>query len=261
VPIPQIIPGTQISPAQSDIFTVLGQFFQAVMPAGTKIMQGQANRVPEPKETNYLVMWPTMFNRLATNVRSGTYVSMIGSITGDVLTITSLVSYSGIGVGGIGIMPIGGQDLLIGAAVSGPSVADGTIITGQTGDYTYTVSPAQTLPPGSIMAAGAEIIEQDADAVVQIDVHGPLSLDNAQTISTLFRDPYATTFFATVSDLIVPLYADDPRQTPFINGEQQYENRYTVTAHMQVNQQVAIPMQYMDDVRVAALHAATSYPA
>ncbi|HEY7294247.1 MAG TPA: hypothetical protein VH916_04355, partial [Dehalococcoidia bacterium] len=73
--------------------------------------------------------------------------------------------------------------------------------------------------------------EQAVDLVYQIDVHGPSSHDNAAVITTLWRDEYGVdSFAASLPDpsnpglgLAAPLHADEPRQVPFIDAEQQYE--------------------------------------
>ena len=85
--------------------------------------------------------------------------------------------------------------------------------------------------------------------VIQLDVHSAdprSSADAAEIISALFRDVYATTFFAsgaygsaTWPPGITPLHADDPRQMPFVNAEKQYETRYVVEAHVQADQTVS----------------------
>jgi hypothetical protein len=76
---------------------------------------------------------------------------------------------------------------------------------------------------------------QSAEAVFQLDVHGPLGFQNAGIISTMLRSGYAVDFFASRNAAIAPLYCGDPRQMPFINAEKQYEDRYIVEANLQVN--------------------------
>lgn len=75
---------------------------------------------------------------------------------------------------------------------------------------------------------------QAAQVVIQLDIHGPQAFNNANRVSTLFRDGYAVDFFETFPD-ISPLFADDPRQAQFVSGESQYEDRYIVEANLQVN--------------------------
>src|SRR5947199_369408 len=77
---------------------------------------------------------------------------------------------------------------------------------------------------------------------VQIDVHGPNAVDNAAAITTLFFDEQGVNLFTSAA--ITPLFCEDPRQVPFINAEQAYEDRVVITAHLQANQQFALPEQF-----------------
>ena len=38
-----------VSITEADVFTVLGNFLTQILPAGTAIVRGQVNRVPEPQ--------------------------------------------------------------------------------------------------------------------------------------------------------------------------------------------------------------------
>lgn len=88
---------------------------------------------------------------------------------------------------------------------------------------------------------------------VQIDIHGPSSADNAQIISTVLRDEYATKAFEATGVEVQTLYAEDPRQMPFLNGEQQIEWRWTVDAVLQVNPVVRTPQDFADVVEATLI--------
>lgn len=83
---------------------------------------------------------------------------------------------------------------------------------------------------------------------VQLDIHGPNGSDNAQIITTLWRDSYACD--AIDPAVFQPLFATDGRQAPFINGENQYENRWTLELALQANPIVSTPAPFADSVRV-----------
>lgn len=85
---------------------------------------------------------------------------------------------------------------------------------------------------------------QSTKVTVQLDVHGPNSPDNAQIISTLFRDEYAVDNVATSGYDVAPLYCGDPRQVPFLNAEQQIEVRWSMDAVMQANPVVTVSQQF-----------------
>lgn len=79
---------------------------------------------------------------------------------------------------------------------------------------------------------------------VQLDIHGPDGADNAGIVNTLFRDDYALGYMDP--DLCVPLYTTDGRQVPFINGEQQYEDRWVMEAMLQINPVVSTTQPFAD---------------
>lgn len=126
-------------------------------------------------------------------------------------------------------------------------VLPGTVVTefdtGIGGVGTYIVSQSQTVSDQTI-SAGIQTLLQPTKVTMQLDVHGPNSADNAQVITTLFRDAYAIEQFKTSGFDVSPLYASDPKQVPFINGEQQYEERWTIDAIMQANPVMQVPQQF-----------------
>lgn len=87
-----------------------------------------------------------------------------------------------------------------------------------------------------------------AQVKIQCDVHGPLGADIAWMIVTLLRSGFGCDFFTAgpMGGRIQPLYVDDPKQVPFINASQQYEDRWAVDVQLQVNPTVQVPQQYAD---------------
>lgn len=83
---------------------------------------------------------------------------------------------------------------------------------------------------------------QSTEVTIQLDCHGPLGGDIAQTIATLWRDDYACAALETAD--IQPLYANEPKQLPFINGENQYENRWVVEIALQATPIVSTPQEF-----------------
>lgn len=294
-----------VSITEQNVFLVLWNFLTAILPPGTPIVQGIQNRVSEPANTDYVVMWALYRTRLATNVDTYIDCAFTGTIATNFMTVSTVK------LGTIGI----------GNALFGVGVAPGTTIAGQTsgpigGSGEYTVSIAQTVASGTL-ASGIKSSMQSTQMTVQLDVHGPSSGDNAQIISTLFRDDTATAFFQpatcnftgsiagtvlTVAEIasgdvrplmqitgpgilattiisqqltgnpgdvgtytispaqnvtseamraipafdISPLYADDPVQLLFENAEQQMEERYSISAVVQINPAIVLPQQFFD---------------
>jgi len=237
-------------PTQSGIQTALRAFLIQILPTGVEVIEGQDNRVPEPQGTDFVVMTTILRERLETNIDTYADGAFTGSIAGTVMTVTAVQ------IGAV----------VVGNVLFGSGVTAGTTITAQTGGApggigTYTVMPSQTVGTETL-ACGAGIIAQPTKVTVQLDVHSANvqdAADMAQTIATLFRDEYATQFFAVTGTDVTPLYAGDPKQMPFINAEQQYETRYVVDAVLQANQVVGVPQQFADRLTVDLISVEATY--
>jgi hypothetical protein len=101
---------------------------------------------------------------------------------------------------------------------------------------------------------------QPTRVTIQLDIHGPNSADNTQIITTLFRSEVATAQFATSGFDVTPLYTSDPRQLPFFDGEQQYEDRWSVDAVMQANPIVTTAQDFAGSLRTGIIPADVTYP-
>jgi len=229
-----------VAPNQSQIQTALRSFLLSALPqfSAGQVVAGLDNRVPEPQFSDFVVMTAIRRERIETNVDGFADCAFTASIAGTVMTV------SAVRLGLIGS----------GATLFGTGVASNTTITTQLsgapgGTGTYTVSPSQTAASGT-MSAGSESFLQPTEITYQLDVHGPNSADNAQVVTTLFRDQFGIDVFAASGFDVAPLHADDPRQVPFINAESQYENRWIVEAHLQANQVVSLPLQFADAANV-----------
>jgi len=245
-------PALNLTEAQT--LTALRSFLLAVLPTGTEVARGLDNRVPEPSGSNFITMTPIMRERLETNVDSYDGLD-IQTLTFTVLTNTPALGdrLTNAGVVASGIV----------SAVSGLNV----VVLPTTGAYfavgDSVADTTSALPVGTVssVAYGGKASLQPTKVTVQLDVHGPTSADNAQIISTLFRDEYAVTQFATSGFDVVPLYADDPKQLPYLNGEQQIEERWSIDAVMQTNPVVTTPMQFMNAIAVTTINVDAAYPA
>lgn len=95
-------------------------------------------------------------------------------------------------------------------------------------------------------------IEEGVELTVQIDCYGPETTDEvvgaedwANLLSATLRDEYGC---AALAPTLSPLYADDARMIPLVDGEEQYEERWSLDAHFQFNPVTTIPQQYADVV-------------
>lgn len=89
-------------------------------------------------------------------------------------------------------------------------------------------------------------IEQSTKLTIQLDVYGPQADDVVQIVSTVFRSGSGCAMFEALGHGIDPLYSGDPLQKPFINGEAQYENRWSVDIALQANPIVTVPQDFAD---------------
>jgi hypothetical protein len=174
-----------ISILETNVFATLRAFLLGIVPAGTEVIMGQENRVPEPEGDDYVVMTPLFKMRLSTNH----------------------TTYTDLGTN-----------------------------------------------PGTRGSA------PDLAFHIQLDIHGPASGDNAAIIATLFRDDYAVQQFKASGFDISPLYCDDPKQMPFTNGENQYEDRWIITAVIQYNPVTQTPIDFADALEVQIVSVDAAYP-
>lgn len=237
-----------VSPTQDDINTALRSFLISVLPAGVDAIIGQQNRVPEPSSPNFAIFTCIRRRRIATNIDSFNDCRFTASISGTSMVVTAVDA----GV----IIPD--------AVLFGVAVAAGTaVVSGPGGVGVYVVKPAQSLP-ATTLSAGQATYTQQTEVVFQIDVHSASVTDSgdmAQVITTMFRDDYATQFFAAINPAIVPLLADDPRQLMFDNAEMQFETRWIIEARLQANQIVSgVPAEFADSAALTVVDIDTLVP-
>jgi len=237
-----------LAPVQDDAFKALRAYLLSFLPSGVEVIQAQVNRVPEPKGPDFVTMNAIRRERLETNVDDYDDASFTAVIAGTAMTVSAVVL----------------GKLVAGAALFGANLAAGSAIVSQTsgtpgGVGVYVVAPSQAVA-SQAMAAGLALLSQPTKVVVQLDVHGPNSGDNAQAISTALRDDYAVFFFERNGYSAAPLYSEDPRQIPFINAEKQYEDRWVIEASLQVNPTLSLPQQFADQAVITTINVEETYP-
>jgi hypothetical protein len=179
---------------------------------------------------------------LALNIDTATDSAVVGSITADVLTVTSVTSGS--------VLP--GATLYASGITSGCQVI--AQLTGTpNGIGTYSTTP--TADVTGTLYCGTTASLGKVEVTIQADVHGPASADNAGRIWALFRDQFGVSAYLAQGYDIAPLYTSEPKQIPFDNGEQQVEERWVIDLCMQANIVVTTTQQFADQLD------ATIYPA
>jgi hypothetical protein len=215
------------------VLQALGNYLSFLLP-DIEIVRGQDNRVSEPNSPDFAVMTPVHRGRLATTEDIPADCSFIGNIVGYLLTITE---------------PLIGTPQLQ-SAVFGVGVEPNTIIVsnGLT-ENTFVVSPEQNVS-SSKLACGQMLLLQSTELVIQVDVHGPNSGDNVQVLEAALRDDYACEWFEANFPNVVPLWADEARQAPFQNAEQQIEFRWVLEVHLEIDPTIPLPQQFADQVQI-----------
>lgn len=240
-----------LSLTERQALIALRRFLLGSVRPATEVVLGQVNQVPEPRSGNFIVFWPLRYERLATNEVSYRDVDVVGSVTGSVLTVTQ-VNHGAVAAG-MTLLGTGLDTVLADTAV----VDQLTGSLGGTG--TYTVSKVQSVVSG-VLYLGLRDDMAALQMTVQLDIHGPESANNAFMVETLFRSEVAEGAFESSGFAVVPLYADTARQMPFVNQEQQYENRWVVEAVMQMNPVTSTPMQFADELDATTIQVDTAYP-
>lgn len=251
-------PGVASDPTEATVMTALGQFARAycspspitVIRALGATAPGSNVRVPEPIQGDFVVLSSIHQGRLDTNLTTFSDNVFVGSIAGNVLTVSS-VSRGTVAVG----------QLITDRGYPNGSIKAGTAITGAVsvnadGTGTYAVSVPQSLPKGTLYS-GTRTDLVGTEWTVQLDVHGPNGADNANVLDTLFRSEVGTDFLEPLG--VSPLHIDSRGLQPFVNGESEVEWRWVLEAHVQVNVAVTTPQQFFDEAVVHTVEVAPNY--
>lgn len=98
--------------------------------------------------------------------------------------------------------------------------------------------------------AGTITVDRNTTYYYQVDAFGPLAPDYADIVTVAWNSMYAATATADAGAPFQVLYADEPTQLNFTNGELQYEQRFSTKLYLQVNQAVTLPQQFADQATI-----------
>lgn len=101
-----------------------------------------------------------------------------------------------------------------------------------------------------------DTITQSRRIDVQLDFYGPLSGDWAAVAALLLRDPVGC---AALTPACQPLYTTDARQIPTVTGEEQYQQRWSVTAVLQFHPSATLSQQSADTLAIDLIAADIEY--
>lgn len=98
-----------------------------------------------------------------------------------------------------------------------------------------------------------QTIQAFINIAVQIDFYGPSASEECAATVTAFRSSYAHDVFP---ENIRPLFCDNGRQTALVNGEEQYESRWTATVNLQYNPAFTLSQQSAIEVKIDSIRQA-----
>jgi hypothetical protein len=130
------------------------------------------------------------------------------------------------------------------------------------GDF-IALSPPSIMPLSTNVTAfngTSNVIKRSSQFLVQVDCYGAGACDRATAISMLLRDQYGCEQFAASGFDIQPLYASDAHQIPLVDGEAQYEERWTFEAVMQFNPALTIAQQSAITLSTDVIGVVRTYP-
>ncbi len=104
---------------------------------------------------------------------------------------------------------------------------------------------------------GSVQIEAGMQLNVQMDFYGANGGDWAAILSTIWRSEYACDQLAPEC---APLYADEGRMIPLTTGEEQYLERWTVSAVLQYNPVTTTLQQFAGTATVDLINVDERYP-
>lgn len=125
------------------------------------------------------------------------------------------------------------------------------------------LSPPSNIPLATNVASYTgtqKSVERSSQITMQIDCYGAGSGDRATAISALLRDSYACEQFAASGFDIQPLYAGDAKQLPLVDGEQQYEERWSFEAVLQFNPVITMPQDSATSLTPVVVNVERTYP-
>lgn len=93
-------------------------------------------------------------------------------------------------------------------------------------------------------------VSRSVEIAMQLDFYGKDSGERARIFQNLWRDYYACDRLEKCQ----PLYSDNLRYIPLTNEEQNYEERWSVTAYLTYNPTITHEQDYLSGVNVSIQH-------
>jgi hypothetical protein len=178
------------------------------------------------------------------------------------LSLTEDQTYTAMRAFLLGLLPAG-VEVIVGQdnRVAEPTASDFVVMTTMLQERieTNVVTYEDGLLTDPVSGVGKRFDMTPKKVTIQLDVHGPSSGDNVNVIASMFRSDYAVDAFAATGFDVTPLYASEPHQGPFVNGEQQVEQCWICDAVVQCNPIVTTGQQFAAAVTIGVINVDTTY--
>jgi hypothetical protein len=113
---------------------------------------------------------------------------------------------------------------------------------------------ATNIPTLSPLAHIPQIaLTEDIDFCIQVDCFGEDSGGMAMAISTAFRSGEAVEFLKAYN--VAPLWADPATEIQFVNGEEQYEERWTTRLHLEYKPSISFSLPFFNSATISIMRA------
>jgi hypothetical protein len=106
---------------------------------------------------------------------------------------------------------------------------------------------------------GTRTLTRATQWAAQVDCYGAKAQDRALMLSIALRSPYGCEVFAE-GGIAQPLFTGEPKQLPFITGEDQYMERWAFDAVLQFNPSVVLPQQFAEALHINLVEVDTKFP-
>lgn len=127
--------------------------------------------------------------------------------------------------------------------------------------YITPIGLTQLDTPVATNDATTRTIERHYQFSVQVDCYGANAMERATVLTTVLRDTAAFEHFAASGYDAQSLYADDPKQIPIILGDDQFTERWTFDAQLQLNQQIVLTTETANTIDIGLINVDATYPA
>ena len=243
-----------VTPSLQSVYAPLNAFIQSVTGLSqANVVQGIANRTPMPPP-GFILFQAINRRRLRTNIDTMAQANQFDgtatyALNSPALTVTAVTDGA----------------LAVGQNIEGPGIPAGTTIlafgSGTGGTGTYTMSANATAAGTNVavyVGPGTQTMEEGVELSIQIDCYGPSSCDWANMLSATLRDEYGVDQLGPQG--LTPLYADDARMIPLVDGEDQYEERWSLDAHFQINPVTTIQQQSAEVLDLTLINVDAEFP-